>query len=830
MRKNRMFYNHIKTIVIVELIALSLIPLFYYLHIPYLIHLLAGVHAVQAIMVYLIVKNMAAQLQQVDEVTDVLVKGNIIESKITFTGAAGKVITKLQKVSAKIGEATEVIGRIGSKQQVALLETEFVHLDAKDSLGQALLSMRDKMQTYQNEEKKRNWSAEGQANFAGILRENTDDLDKFAYQIVRFLVKYLNCNQGSFFIQQEDTENENYLELIACYAYDKKKYQEKRIKIGQGLVGQCAFEKQIMSVTDLPQDYVNITSGLGEATPTHLVIVPLLVNGEFHGAVELASFQKLEAYQLDFLEKASESIASTLNTVKVTLQTQQLLDKSHELTAELRSKEQETREHIGVLIDAQQGMQTKQRELDWIFKAIDNILITATFEQSGKLITANDKLAEFSGSALTEMMEQGSELLISEKEGTAFWKDIQQGAVKSGDFKLVNRKGEEKWINASFTPMQVVEGQQAKVLMLGTDITEKKLVLEKLSLVANNTDNSVIITDDQGFIEFVNDGFVKLTGYNKEEVIGQKPGHLLQGPRTDQETVKRIGQKIKQKMPFYEEILNYRKDGKTYWISLMINPVKNEEGRITKYISIQTDITQIKEDTLDYTHKLEAISRSNAVIEFDMEGNILEVNSIFMSVSGYEHGELEGKPYDYLLPESEKGKPQVQMMWDNLREGTFFSGEFIQKSKQGKDLWLSGTFNPIFDLENKLQKILMFAQFTTHEKEKQNELSSILNALNSSVMTLEMDGEGALKKGNALFLQSFGFKRSEVARKHISDIVKNPEIIPEVLKQLKSESAVKHKLSFITKTEEAKAYQATFNVIQNLENQIHRVMVVLSEC
>lgn len=188
-----------------------------------------------------------------------------------------------------------------------------------------------------------------------------------------------------------------------------------------------------------------------------------------------------------------------------------------------------------------------------------------------------------------------------------------------------------------------------------------------------------------------------------------------------------------------------------------------------------------------------------------------------------------GKPYDYLLPDSEKDKPQVQLMWDNLKEGTFFSGEFIQKSKEDKDLWLNGTFNPIFNLDGKLHKILMFAQFTTHEKEKQNELSGMLEALNKAVLTLEMDAEGTLKKANSLFLKTFGYKRSEIARKDILNFVKNGNRIPEVLKQLNEEANVSCPLTFITKEGEEKTYQATFNGMRNLKHELHRVAVILNE-
>ncbi|WKN33668.1 PAS domain-containing protein [Porifericola rhodea] len=813
------------TLWLTEGVAFLLLLALFLWDFPYQSYCFVAVFVLQAIVVFRFFKKLTAQIQSVETHLEKLASGKLKEKAALPYGMAHTAIKHVNQLYTQMEEATHYIEKIGGRQE----ELEMLHLNTADHLGKALTDMRTKMQVYQDEEQKRNWSTEGHALFAEILREHNDDLDAFSNEVIQQIVKYLRCNQGSMFVLNDD-EEEAYMELAACYAYDKRKYEEKRFKIGQGLVGQCAVEKQTIFMTDIPQHYVNITSGLGEATPSNLVIVPLIVNDKLHGVLELASFQKLEAYQLSFLEKVAESIASTLDTVKVTIQTKRLLDNSHDLTAELREREEVMREHLETLTEAQEEMRTQQTELQWVFRAMDNSLLTASFDLNGELLNANEKLLDLCGYSLEKLQLHSATLLKMQYADETFWTDMQEGIIRTFDFKVSTSKGEEKWINASFTPMKVDDnGNQKKILMLGTDITKQKLVLEKLSLVANNTDNSVIITDNEGYIEFVNEGFTKMTGYSEVEVLGRKPGALLQGPKTDQETVNRIRQKLKKGEPFYEDILNYRKGGGSYWISLVINPVKNDKGQIEKYISIQTDVSAIKETTLEYTYKLEAIGRTNAILDFDPEGNILDANAIFMSVTGYDKEELIGKPYDYLLPDSEKDKPQVQLMWDNLKEGTFFSGEFIQKSKEDKDLWLNGTFNPIFNLDGKLHKILMFAQFTTHEKEKQNELSSMLEALNKAVLTLEMDAEGMLKKANPLFLKTFGYKRSEIARKDILNFVKNGSRIPEVLKQLNEEENVSCPLTFITKEGEEKTYQATFNGMRNLKHELHRVAVILNE-
>ena len=115
-----------------------------------------------------------------------------------------------------------------------------------------------------------------------------------------------------------------------------------------------------------------------------------------------------------------------------------------------------------------------------------------------------------------------------------------------------------------------------------------------LSLVADETDNSVIITDAKGIIEYVNPGFAKLTGHTFEDAVGRRPGELLQGPHTSDETRARIRRNLEAKVPFYEEILNYTKNGEPYWISLAINPIFDESGQLTKFVSIQANIDETK--------------------------------------------------------------------------------------------------------------------------------------------------------------------------------------------------------------------------------------------
>jgi putative methionine-R-sulfoxide reductase with GAF domain len=231
-----------------------------------------------------------------------------------------------------------------------------------DTLAGELLKMKEQMEKVKTEDEKRNWTNEGIATFSTIIRNNQDNLEKLANEALRFLTKYLRTQQGSLFVAEED-EAGVYLHLAACYAFDRKKFVEKRIEIGNGLVGQTYLEGETVLLTDIPQGYTSITSGLGDATPQCLAIVPLKYNDRTEAVVELASFERLEDYQIQFIEKAGEFIASTIATVKTTASTARLLRESQEQAEILKAQEEELRQNMEEMAATQEEMERKEREL-----------------------------------------------------------------------------------------------------------------------------------------------------------------------------------------------------------------------------------------------------------------------------------------------------------------------------------------------------------------------------------------------------------------------------------------------------------------------------------
>jgi methyl-accepting chemotaxis protein len=167
-----------------------------------------------------------------------------------------------------------------------------------------------------------------------------------------------------------------------------------------------------------------------------------------------------------------------------------------------------------------------------------------------------------------------------------------------------------------------------------TEEVEKREKMEMLSLVADHANSGIVITDRDGKIEYLNAGFEHLTGYSLEEARGKKPGPMLQGDGTDPDTVREIRAHLDRQKPFYTEILNYHKNGTPYWVSLSIAPVFDANGRVNRFISVEADITQSKQQTVDFTRRLQAIERSMVTMEFRPDGSFLSANKLIRDFYG----------------------------------------------------------------------------------------------------------------------------------------------------------------------------------------------------
>jgi methyl-accepting chemotaxis protein len=249
-------------------------------------------------------------------------------------------------------------------------DTHFEPLSDEDVLGHSLLDMRNELKKAAEEESRRktedeqrNWASQGVAMFSDILRKSTNQLDELSYNIISNLVKYTHSNQGGIYIVNDNDKDHIFIEMKASYAFDRRKFLTKQVEIGEGLVGRCYQEKEKIYLTEIPHDYIKISSGLGEDNPRALLIVPLIYNDVIYGLIEIASFSEYPQYVVEFIERIGESIAATISSTKAHIQTALLLEQSQQQAEEMSSQEEEMRQNMEELRATQEQSARREEEL-----------------------------------------------------------------------------------------------------------------------------------------------------------------------------------------------------------------------------------------------------------------------------------------------------------------------------------------------------------------------------------------------------------------------------------------------------------------------------------
>jgi CHASE3 domain sensor protein len=268
-------------------------------------------------------------------------------------------IHNLQKAAHFVAEMTE--GNYEVKWDE--LNESNLHLN-KENLAGRLLIMREQMKKVKDEDQKRLWITEGLANLSHLIRKHQHELKELGEEFLLFLVKYLKSQQGSVFVIQEEEGRAPFLKMIAYYAFERKKYLSREIELGEGIVGQTFLEAETTILTKVPDGYTYIRSGLGDATPGCIIVVPMKYNDEVKAIVEIASFNKLEPHEVEFVEKAGEFIASAIASVSNNEKTHILLEQFKEQTEQLKSQEEELRQNMEELEATQEQMRRKEHELE----------------------------------------------------------------------------------------------------------------------------------------------------------------------------------------------------------------------------------------------------------------------------------------------------------------------------------------------------------------------------------------------------------------------------------------------------------------------------------
>ena len=369
------------------------------------------------------------------------------------------------------------------------LDSELKEFGREDMIGQALHDMQNnlkknkvKEQRRKEEDANRNWMNKGIAIFNDILRQQYDEVSELGYQIIRAVLIYLKANQGGVFLMNDEDQNDIHLELIASVAYDERRFMQKKVYPGEGLLGSCAVEKKTIHLNQLPENYIEITSGLGGANPQNLLICPLVIKDDLYGIIELASFKEFRNHEIEFVERLSESIAATISMSKINERTRKLLELSQKQSKEMASQEEEMRQNIEELTATQEELERKQTEMEALLNTVDKALIESEIDANGTIIRANDNYLSTSGYSKDEIIGKDMRIEMFDEDIQQYnltWNNLLKGIAFRGETRRIRKDGAEKWYLSTYVPALDIYGRVYKIYYLAEDITELKNLEKK---------------------------------------------------------------------------------------------------------------------------------------------------------------------------------------------------------------------------------------------------------------------------------------------------------------------------------------------------------------
>jgi methyl-accepting chemotaxis protein len=352
--------------------------------------------------------------------------------------------------------------------------------------------------------------------------------------------------------------------------------------------------------------------------------------------------------------------------------------------------------------------------------AINRSQAMIEFKMDGTIITANQNFLDAMGYRLDEIQGKHHQMFAPpELRGSeaykAFWASLNRGDFQAAEYKRVGKGGREVWIQASYNPILDDAGRPVKVIKFATDITAKKIrnMEDAGKISAIGRAQAVIEFNLDGTIITANENFLATVGYRLEEIQGKHHQMFVAPAERDSAAYREFWAKLGRGEFESAEYKRFGKGGKEVWILASYNPILDDAGKPFKVVKFASDVTADKLKTANFAGQIEAIGKSQAVIEFSMDGHVLMANANFLGALGYSLVEIQGKHHSMFVPSEQRDGEAYRAFWANLNRGEFQSGEYERVGKGGKQIWIQASYNPIRDLNGKPCKVVKYASDTT---------------------------------------------------------------------------------------------------------------------
>lgn len=272
-----------------------------------------------------------------------------------------------------------------------------------------------------------------------------------------------------------------------------------------------------------------------------------------------------------------------------------------------------------------------------------------------------------------------------------------------------------------------------------TDTNHKSSSDEFSKMLAIEKNFAVIEFDAKGYVETANEIFLKTMGYRLDEIVGQHHRIFCDSASTAKETYQKFWDDLSKGKSQNGDVLRVRKNGDVVWLYASYTPITNEDGEVLKVIKFAQDITPRVEETADYKAQMSAVCRTQAVIEFELDGTIVEANKNFLDTMGYELDEIVGKHHRMFAEPEYASSEEYRSFWEKLRAGDSFTDQFKRIGKGGKVVWIQASYNPILDLNGKPYKVVKYATDVT-DTVKMAQIKNMVDEAPINMLMADRDG------------------------------------------------------------------------------------------
>ncbi len=432
-----------------------------------------------SIMSYLIASRIAKRIKHVSNVINYLSRGMIdvpIISLSRYKDELADITSAITKLKERLKKTTKFARQIGRGD----LSAKFDSIDSNDTLGNAMIDMQKSLQLEQaqgkisqKERERLNWTQKGLTELSELLRMSNEDFQEYLLSILRYILTYFKAEQGAIFLLNTSDKENPFLELRSAYAYDKKRSLEARLEIGENIVGRCFKEKETIYMTNIPEGYTFVSSGLGEHQPKCLFLMPLLFEKEALGVVEIAAFREFEDFEIEFLKVVGERIASSISVMEKNFETQKFVSQYRTKSEELEKIKITLRNNSNQLLIAQLNAKDYELETSAISDAISDFASVAWINLDMRVMDVKDKHLEKQGHSQIEIIrkKQSSLSTIKHNQSVEFnnmWKALLKGEEHQIEHFYMFNDEKVKMIDI-FKPVRNNDGIVIKILNITLD-------------------------------------------------------------------------------------------------------------------------------------------------------------------------------------------------------------------------------------------------------------------------------------------------------------------------------------------------------------------------